>query len=41
MKLVMKDLDIDTYTTSFECLATAAEWEPNAKGTITQYRAGL
>lgn len=41
MKFVMKDLDINTYTASFECLAAAAEWEPNAKRTIAQYRAGL
>ena len=41
MKLTMKDLDVDTYTASFERLAAAAEWEPNAKGTIARYRAGL
>jgi hypothetical protein len=41
MKLVMKDLDINTYTATFECLAAAADWEPNAKGTIAHYRQGL
>jgi hypothetical protein len=32
MKLQMKDLDIDTYNATFERLAAAAEWEPDAKG---------
>jgi hypothetical protein len=41
MKLVMKDLDVDTYTATFERLAAAADWEPNAKGTITHYHQGL
>jgi hypothetical protein len=41
MKLVMKDLDIDTYTATFECLAATADWEPDAKGTIARYRQGL
>lgn len=41
MKLSMKGLDIDTYTTTFERLAAAVEWEPNAMGTIALYRAGL
>jgi hypothetical protein len=41
MKLQMKDLDIDTYNATFDCLANAAKWEPDAKGTITHYRAGL
>jgi predicted ABC-class ATPase len=41
MRLAMRDLDIDTYTATFERLATAAEWEPDAKGTIARYRAGL
>jgi hypothetical protein len=41
MKLAMKDLDIDTYTATFERLASAAGWEPNAMGTIARYRAGL
>ena len=41
MKLEMKNLDIDTYTATFERLATAAGWEPNAQGTIARYRGGL
>jgi hypothetical protein len=41
MKLVMKDLDVDTYTATFKCLAAAADWEPDAKGTIAHYRQGL
>jgi hypothetical protein len=41
MKLTMKDLDVDTYNTTFNRLAAAAEWEPDTKGTITHYRAGL
>jgi hypothetical protein len=41
MKLVMKDLDIDTYTATFKRLATTADWEPDAKGTIACYRQGL
>jgi hypothetical protein len=41
MKLQMKDLEIDTYNAMFERLAAAAEWEPDAKGTIARYRAGL
>jgi hypothetical protein len=41
MKLQMKELEIDTYNTTFEQLASAAEWEPDAKGTIARYRAGL
>jgi hypothetical protein len=41
MKLTMKDLDVDMYTATFECLAAAADWEPNAKGTIARYRQGL
>jgi hypothetical protein len=41
MKLQMKELDIDTYNTTFEQLAAAAKWEPNAKGTIARYRARL
>jgi hypothetical protein len=32
MKLQMKDLEIDTYNATFERLAAAAEWEPDAKG---------
>jgi hypothetical protein len=41
MKLQMKELDIDTYNATFERLASAAEWEADAKGTIARYRAGL
>jgi hypothetical protein len=41
MKLQMKDLDVDTYNATFKWLASAAEWEPDAKGTIARYRAGL
>jgi hypothetical protein len=37
----MKDLDINTYTATFEHLAAVAEWEANTKGTIACYRAGL
>jgi len=40
-KLAMRDLDIDTYNATFERLASAAEWEPDAKGTIARYREGL
>jgi hypothetical protein len=41
MKLQMKELDIDTYNATFERLANTAEWEPDVKGTIARYRAGL
>jgi hypothetical protein len=41
MKLQMKDLDIDSYNATFEYLTNAAKWEPDAKGTIACYRAGL
>jgi hypothetical protein len=41
MKLTMKDLDVDTYIATFERLASAAEWEPDAKGTIARFRKGL
>jgi hypothetical protein len=41
MKLVMKELDIDTYTATFEHLAATADWEPDVKGTIARYRQGL
>jgi hypothetical protein len=37
MKLSMKDLDVDTYNATFDRLAAAAEWEPDAKGTIARY----
>jgi hypothetical protein len=41
MKLTMRDLDIDTYTATFECLDTAAGWESDTMGTIAHYQAGL
>lgn len=41
MKLTMKEYDVDLYTATFERLALAAGWEPNAQGTIKQYRRGL
>jgi hypothetical protein len=41
MRLTMQNYDIDTYNATFERLASAAEWEPNAKGTIACYRSGL
>jgi hypothetical protein len=41
MKLQMKDLNVNTYNTMFERLATAAEWEADAKGTIARYHTGL
>ena len=41
MKLTMQNYDIDTYNATFEWLAAAAKWEPNAKGTIACYRSGL
>jgi hypothetical protein len=41
MKLQMKNLDVDTYNATFEHLANAAEWEPDTKGTIARYQAGL
>ena len=41
INLRMKDLDIDTYTATFERLASAAGWEPDAQGTIAHYRTGL
>jgi hypothetical protein len=37
----MQGYDSDTYNTTFEHLASAAEWEPDAKGTISHYRSGL
>lgn len=41
MKLSMRDLDIDSYTATFERLALAAGWEADAQGTIERYRQGL
>jgi hypothetical protein len=41
MNLKMKDLDIDTYNVMFTCLANAARWEADAKGTTDCYQSGL
>jgi len=41
MKLEMKNSDVNTYITTFKCLANAAEWEANAKGTIAHFKVGL
>jgi hypothetical protein len=41
IKLMMQGYDVDTYNAMFTCLASAAEWEPNAKGTVDWYRQGL
>jgi hypothetical protein len=41
MQLTMQGYDIDTYNATFERLASAAEWEPDAKGTIARYRSSL
>ena len=41
MKLSMKELDIDSYTATFERLSLAAGWEPDAQGTIERYCRGL
>ena len=41
MKLTMKEYDVDSYTATFEQLALAAGWEPNAQGTIEWNRRGL
>ena len=41
MKLMMRDLDVDSYTATFERLALAAGWEADAQGTIERYRRGL
>ena len=41
MKLKMKDLDVDTYIATFERLVASAEWEPDAKATISRFRLGL
>ena len=41
MKLLMKDLDINLYMTTFKCLALAAGWEADAQGMIERYRQGL
>jgi hypothetical protein len=37
MQLTMQNYNIDTYNATFECLASAAEWEPDTKGTIAHY----
>ena len=41
MKLTMKDLDINSYMATFDQLAAAAGWEPNAEGTIKHFSRGL
>ena len=41
MKLTMKDLDIDSYAVTFDQLAAAVGWEPNAEGTIKHFSCGL
>jgi hypothetical protein len=40
-RLTMQGYDIDTYNAIFAHLASAAEWELNAKGTVDRYRQGL
>jgi hypothetical protein len=37
----MQNLDINTYNATFACLASTAEWEPDAKGTVDRYHQGL
>jgi hypothetical protein len=37
----MQGYDIDTYNATFKHLMSTAEWEPDAKGTITCYQSGL
>jgi hypothetical protein len=37
----MQGYDINTYNATFTHLASAAKWEPSAKGTIDQYCQGL
>ena len=41
MKLTMKDLDINSYMATFDQLAAAAGWEPDAEGTIKHFSHGL
>ncbi|KAH9009604.1 hypothetical protein EDB85DRAFT_2162508 [Lactarius pseudohatsudake] len=41
MKLKMTTHNVDSYIATFECLASTAEWEPDAKGTIAQFKSGL
>ena len=41
IKLSMKGLDIDLYMATFDQLAMAAGWEPNAEGTIKNFAWGL
>lgn len=41
MKLSMKELDIGSYTATFERLSTATGWEPDVQGTINKFRRGL
>ena len=40
-KLVMKDLDVDVYITTFNQLAFVAGWEADALGTIDKFANGL
>jgi hypothetical protein len=37
----MQNLDINTYNATFACLASTAEWEPDAKGMVDRYHQGL
>jgi hypothetical protein len=41
IELTMTGWDIDTYITTFECLALAAGWEQDAEGTIMRFQEGL
>jgi hypothetical protein len=41
IRLTMQGYDIDTYNATFACLASAAKWEPDTKGTIDHYHQGL
>jgi hypothetical protein len=41
MKLMMNGWDINMYMATFECLALAAGWTLNAKGTIVHFQEGL
>lgn len=41
MKLEMENLNVDMYIATFKQLAATAEWESDAKGTITCFHVGL
>jgi hypothetical protein len=41
IRLTMQGYDIDTYNATFARLASAAKWEPDAKGTVDRYCQGL